>query len=74
MFFNPLTAIINYSTMMSPQRVLIFNFQVSCHGFMGRLKAFLPRLTSGSAGIVDLNPSKEYVKPFGQVINVTHDE
>ena len=34
----------------------------------------MPRLTSGSAGIVDLNPSKEYVKPFSQEINVTHKE
>ena len=41
---------------------------------MARLKAFLPRLTSGSAGIVDLNPSIEYVKPFSQEISATHDE
>ena len=31
---------------------------------MARLKAFLPRLNSGRAGIVDLNPSTEYVKPL----------
>ena len=41
---------------------------------MARLKAFLPRLTSGSVGIVDLNPSKEYVKPFSQEINTTPEE
>ena len=49
-------------------------FQVSCHGFMATLKAILPRLSSGSAGIVDLNPFKEYVKPFSREINATHDE
>ena len=49
-------------------------FQVSCHGFMATLKAILPRLSSGSAGIVDLNHFKEYVKPFSREINATHDE
>ena len=33
---------------------------------MARLKAFLPHLNRGKAGIVDLNPSTEYVKPFDQ--------
>ena len=41
---------------------------------MATLKAILPRLTSGSAGIVDLNPFKEYVKPFSHEINATHDK
>ena len=39
-----------------------------------RLKAFLPRMNSGRAGIVDLNPYKEYVKPFNLEINATHEE
>ena len=43
---------------------------------MARLKAFLPRLTSGSAIVllISINPSKEYVNPFSQEINVTHNE
>ena len=36
---------------------------------MARLKAGLPCLTSGSAGIVKLNPSEAYVKPFSQILN-----
>ena len=60
--------------MTSTQQVLNIQFQVSCHGFTVRLKAFLPHLTSSSAGIIDLNPSKEYVKPFSQEINATHKE
>ena len=38
---------------------------------MASLKASLPRLTSGSASIVELNPSEEYVKPLSQEINAT---
>ena len=56
------------------QRMLNIHFQVSCHGFMARQKAFLPLLNSGRAGIVDLNSSTEYVKPFYQEINTTHDK
>ena len=56
------------------RQVLNIHFQVSCHGFMARLKAFLPRLNSGRAGIVDLNPSTEYVRPFNLEINGTHEE
>ena len=61
---NPFTAIINYSYMTSQ----------SCNGFMAGQKAFLPRLDCDRAGIVDLNSSTDYVKPFNQEINATHDE
>ena len=41
---------------------------------MARQKALLARLTSSRAGIVNLSPSTEYVKPFNQERNITHDE
>lgn len=38
------------------------------------MKAFMSCLTSDKADIVDFIPSKEYVKPFSQGLNATHDE
>ena len=50
---------------------LIIILQVPCHGFVARLKVCL---MSYSTSIIDLNPSKEYVKTFSQEINATHDK
>ena len=50
---------------------LIIILQVPCHGFVARLKVCL---MSYGASIIDLNPSKEYVKPFSQEINATRDK
>ena len=71
---NPLTASLIVHELLYCDECLRFIFPVSCHGFMARLKAFLPRLNSGRAGIVDLNPSTEYVKPFNQEINAKHED
>ena len=65
--------IINYSW-LTPWRVLYIHFSGILSWLCGQTKAFLPHLNSGRTGIVDINPSTGYVKPFNQKINATHDE